>query len=76
VDVRCLFVRISPDNATWQTCGTTAGRNYLGNSSVETVACAAQADWSDLYVRLETTTLSPALVYLRTLQVDAQAPCY
>jgi hypothetical protein len=66
---------VSPDNTTWYPCGVAPGRNFLSNSAVDTISCSSPFAAADLYVRLETVTLSPALIFLRTMEVTVPTAC-
>lgn len=56
---------VSPDGVTWSPCGIAPGRNFLGNNTTDAIVCNSPFGATELYVRLETTALSSALVYLR-----------
>ncbi len=56
---------VSADDASFVSCGVSPARNFLGNSTADTVSCGSPISASELYVRLQTTSASPALVYLR-----------
>ncbi len=68
-------VSISNDNINWYECGIASPRNFLGNSKQDTVECTSPFSASELYVKLETVTISPALIYLRTIQVEVPELC-
>jgi hypothetical protein len=65
-----IAVSVSADNATWYPCGVASGRDFLGNSTADVIHCGSPIDAAALHVRLETVTLSPALVFLRTITVQ------
>jgi len=66
-----IAASVSADNSTWYPCGTARGRDFLGNSTADQISCDSPiVGATDLYERLETVTLSPALVFLRTMRVS------
>jgi len=70
-----IKVSVSNDGVTWLPCGTAPGRNFLGNSTVDAVTCTSPLSAANLYVRLETVTLSPALIFLRSCEIEVPELC-
>ncbi len=68
-----FVAEISPDNSTWTTCGTAAAHNYLNNNTADVVTCESPFTSNELYVRLGTATVSPALIFVRSVQVETCA---
>jgi hypothetical protein len=68
-------VDVSDDNASWVPAGSFPAKNYLGNSTADTLDLTLPISGTELYVRLTTDVTSSALLFVRGFEAEFQGVC-